>query len=288
MLAGKCTDTSKLKYPVLATPKLDGIRCIMSKNGPLSRKLIEIPNKHIFATLKKDLHQFALDGELMVLRTNGTLMDFNDIQSSVMKEEGTPNFTYHVFDIVDTTKTYEDRMNDLKNLSLPSYVVKVLPIKFSTQNELQKYEEKMLQKGYEGVMVRSPKSPYKYGRSTEREQYLLKIKRFEDSEATILDSDELMHNTNETTIDNLGHSKRSSKKEGLVPSGKLGAFVVQDIETGKKFKVSTGMTDEQRTSYWTTRKELIGKIVKYKHQGSGAKDLPRFPVFLGFRDERDM
>lgn len=283
MLAGKCTDASKLKYPILATPKLDGIRCLMTKDGPVSRMLKNIPNKHIFETMKKDLSHLPLDGELMVPGAT-----FNQIQSHVMTMEGKPNFQYFVFDLIDTKKTYEQRMEDLRSLVLPSYVVKILPTQINTEEELSELEQKFLNEGYEGVMVRTPKSPYKYGRSTEREQYLLKIKRFEDSEAIILDFEELMHNTNEATIDNLGLTKRSSKKDGMVPSGILGSFFVQDVENGKRFKVSSGMTEEERALYWLERDNLHGKLLKYKFQPSGAKDLPRFPTFLGLRDEIDM
>jgi DNA ligase-1 len=72
----------------------------------------------------------------------------------------------------------------------------------------------------------------------------------------------------------------------MIPAGTLGAFVVRDGD--KEFKVATGMTAEERQLYWDTQDEMLGKLVKYKFQPSGAKDLPRFPTFLGIRHPDDL
>ena len=73
----------------------------------------------------------------------------------------------------------------------------------------------------------------------------------------------------------------------MVPAGVLGAFTVE-MPDGKQFKVSTGMTAEDRANYWENRESMLGQLVKYKFQEAGAKDLPRFPVFLGIRHPDDM
>ena len=108
----------------------------------------------------------------------------------------------------------------------------------------------MLSKGAEGVMVRTPDGPYKEGRATERSGWLVKVKRFVDSEAEVLGSFEEMHNENEKEENELGRSKRSSKAEGLVPSGRLGGFDVRDLKTGVEFSVGSGFTAEMKEEYW--------------------------------------
>jgi len=283
MLAETCEDLEKLNFPVLASPKLDGIRALKINNEAMSRKFIAIPNTHIqslFAALPD-----GLDGELMV---NG--QTFNQIQSSVMTEGGAPNIEYWVFDYVKSSlKTpYEQRMKDLSALALPPFCIKVIPKLINNVNELMICEAECLAAGYEGVMIRSPGSPYKCGRSTAREGYLLKIKRFKDSEAVVLDLKERMHNANEAEIDELGHTKRSSHKANLIPDGTLGKFVVRDLTSGIEFDIGTGMDDALRQEVWDNKKNYIDKIVKYKYQEAGMKDKPRFPVFLGFRDPRDI
>jgi len=283
MLADTCEDPGLLSFPVLASPKLDGIRSLKIKGKAQSRKFIDIPNEHIqdmFKALPNNL-----DGELMI--KGGT---FNQIQSAVMSEDGTPAIEYWVFDYVSSgiATPYHVRMQELEALDLPAWCVKVIPKLIHNVDELMKYEAECLAKGFEGIMVRSLEGPYKCGRSTVREAYLLKIKRFKDSEAIILDLQERMHNGNEAQKDAFGRTKRSSHKANLVPDGTLGKFVVRDLKSDVEFDIGTGMDDALRQEIWDHRKKYVGKIVKYKYQEAGMKDKPRFPVFLGFRDPRDM
>jgi DNA ligase-1 len=215
---------------------------------------------------------------------------FNETQGDVMRESGTPDIRYYVFDYVkdDVNKPYSERIDDLKALNLPSYCKKLVPIPIKDEKELLEYEKQVLKDGYEGVMLRTYGGPYKQGRSTVKEGHLLKLKRFKDSEAKIIGFEEQMHNSNEQTKDAFGYSKRSSHKAGMVPMDTLGAFIVQDIKTGVTFKVSTGMDAKTRKEVWDNRDSYKGKLLKYKYQEVGQKDLPRFPVWLGFRDVRDL
>jgi len=272
-------DLNTLTLPVLCTPKYDGIRCVIRDGVVLSRTLKPIPNLHVRTLLKECPDD--LDGELIVPESS-----FNATQSAVMRVEGTPNVRYYVFDLIRDAP-YEQRMKELESLPLPDVCVKVLPVRISTKTSLFAYEERCTREGYEGIMVRSPTGPYKYGRSTEKQGYLLKMKRFLDAEARIIDFEELMHNENEALVDERGYTKRSSHRDGKVPGDTLGCFLVE-TDDHRVFRVSTGLTAEQRQLYWDTRSDLLGKLVKYKYQESGAKDLPRFPVFLGFRSEDDM
>ena len=155
-------------------------------------------------------------------------------------------------------------------------------------DELSNFEEKCLTEGYEGVIIKDAFSPYKYGRSTVKEGYMLKIKRYKDSEAKIISVEELMSNTNQAVINNLGKTERSNHKAGMVPQNTLGALVVEDLQTQVQFHIGTGFDQELRDQLWKQKDSLIGKIVKYKYFGYGQVDKPRHPVFLGFRDERDM
>lgn len=271
---------NSVKYPVLCSPKFDGIRCVILEGNGLSRKLKPIPNRHVQSLLQTCPDK--LDGELIIPRKS-----FNHTQSAIMSEEGTPNFVFYVFDIIDTKAPYQDRMEKLKELELPRFCKKVLPVEISDEEELLKYERESVEDyEFEGIMIRDPDGPYKYGRSTPKQGYLSKLKRFTDAEAEIVGFEELQHNTNEAKEDELGLSKRSHKKEGMVPAGTLGAFIVKS--DGKTFKVATGMTADERQEYWDKRPSMIGQLVKYKFQESGAKDLPRFPVFLGIRPPEDL
>jgi len=155
--------------------------------------------------------------------------------------------------------------------------------------DLQHAEEHFLDQGYEGVMLRAyhgPSSYYKFGRSTVKEGGLLKLKRFVDSEARVVGVEEEMANMNEATTDALGHTKRSAHAEGKVGKGRLGALICETPE-GVRFNIGTGFDAAQRELFWRERDKLIGQLAKYKHFPIGVKDAPRFPVFLGWRDEDD-
>ena len=158
-----------------------------------------------------------------------------------------------------------------------------------TAEELAAYEETCLAQGYEGVMIRRPLAPYKHGRSTLKEGFLLKLKRFTDAEATIIGFEEKMHNANEAKTNELGRTKRSSAKDGLVPAGVLGAFILR-LPNGVEFNCGSGLNDFQRKKWWTPayKAALMGKLVKFKYQAHGTDVAPRSPIFLGIRDESDL
>lgn len=286
LLAGTLEDVSTLKFPVLATPKLDGIRVLKVDGKAVTRKFKPIPNHHIRILLEKHLPD-GVDGEVM---TSGT---FNDIQSKVMSHDGEPNFTLYVFDYVkdDLNKPYTERVCDMSSAltsKVPFDVVILRPVLLTSAEELLAFERECLSQGYEGVMLRKPDSKYKCGRSTLKEQILLKLKRFLDAEARVVGFEEKMHNDNEKERDEFGLSKRSSKKDGLKPANTLGALIVEDIKTGVKFGIGSGFDDAMKKEIWTHRDKYLNKLVKYKYQSVGQKDAPRFPVFLGFRSKLDI
>ena len=282
MLATKA-DYSKIKYPVLATPKLDGIRCLMVDGVAMSRSMKPIPNKYIREQLK-GLH--GLDGELML---NG---DFNDVLSGIMSVDGEPDFTYHVFDSFDKPEQeYEDRIEHL-DWDIPSdydSIISLLtPIKIRNEQDLEAYLEECLANGYEGVMIRQPDSPYKFGRSTVNQGYLLKIKRFLDTEGTLLRVTEKMTNGNELEQDELGYAKRKSCKANLIPAGTAGGVVVnwQGHEVGLGF--GPGITDAIKQDIWDRRKELKDELTKFSYQELSKDGIPRFGKMLSFRHKDDL
>lgn len=279
MLAAKLDNLSKISYPVFCTAKIDGIRCLMVNGQAVSRRLKPIRNKHV-QKLMSTLPD-GLDGEL-ILRNS---MKFNEISSAIMRESGEPDFLYCVFDVIERDP-YLTRMMTLTDLDLPEFVQKIIPLKIEDEEALLSYEETCLANGFEGVMLRNGSGPYKHGRSTVREGWLMKWKRFLDAEAEVIGFAERMHNANPKTRDNLGHAKRSSHKENLSPTGTLGKLIVRR-DDGLEFGVGTGFDDATRQEIWDNQGEYLGKLVKYRFQPHGVKEAPRFPTFLGFRDRSD-
>ena len=286
MLAGKCEHPDALSFPVLATPKLDGIRCLKINGRALTRSFKPVSNRFTRGWIEANLPD-GLDGELIVKGTT-----FSETAGHIGRESGEPDFTFAVFDYVSdgVDVPYACRMQELRRLPEFAHVEKILPVEIRDAVQLADYEEKCLDGGYEGVMIRTPDSPYKCGRSTEREGWLLKIKRFEDAEAVVLDTYEGMSNHNEAQRDAFGRTKRSSAQAGKVGRGELGGFIVRIPKTGVEFRLGYNhvLGGIDRLTLWEQRASLIGKLVKFMHQPSGAKEAPRFPKFIGFREAWDL
>ena len=283
MLAGKVEDMAAVKYPVLVTPKLDGIRCLKINGKAVTRTFKPIPNIYIRAWVERNVPD-GMDGELMC---EGT---FQEATGGVMRESGEPRFTYYVFDYVkdDLNKSYAGRIADLIASGINGNCRVVIPITVTNEAGLKAMEEQFIDDGYEGLMMRTPDSPYKCGRSTEREGYLLKMKRFEDDEAIVIAINEQMHNENEAEKDAFGRTKRSTAKAGLVGSGVAGGFIVRCKKFRNDFGIGMG-DSAMAKEVWANREKYIGAIVKFKYQPIGStSDAPRFPGFVGFRDKRDI
>jgi len=291
MLAVAIKDTSSLKYPVYCTPKIDGIRCLKVNGNVVTRNLKPFPNNFIRNKLTA-LCPDGFDGEIVVPGKT-----FNEIQSLVMTQEGEPDFMYCVFDYVSSTlkEPYKSRMLNLNIWELQNYkrikdevnIQFLFPEHCGSEDELMLIEQRYLKQGYEGAMIRDPIGPYKLGRSTLREGYLLKLKRFGDSEATILDFEEKMLNQNSKEVSELGLSKRSTHLEGMTPADTLGSLLVKDLYSNQIFYIGSGLNDDLRKEIWHNRDNYKGKTITYKFQSIGMKEggLPRFPIFKSFRSD---
>ncbi len=284
MLAATPDTLDNLEYPVLASPKYDGIRCIVINGEAFSRNLKPIPNRHIARTIKA-AGITGLDGELIVRGT------FQDVTSAVMSEDGEPDFEYHVFDsYLISAMPFADRIKAVKGFVKQAklrWLKAVDHVVIRSAEQLVEYERACVEdRGFEGVMLRKPDGPYKYGRSTMREGYLMKVKRFTQEEAEVVGYEEQETNLNIATKDELGRTKRSSHKAGKKLAGVLGALRVKN--KWGEFNVGTGFDYAQRVALWSEREKLVGRIVTFKYNRAGMKDVPRFPVFIGFRDPRDM
>jgi DNA ligase-1 len=291
MLAATHTKPELLGFPIIASPKIDGVRCVIFDGVAYSRTLKPIPNRAVQKWAKANAFLLdGLDGELVV----GPATAPNVMQattSGVMRKDGEPDFAFHAFDFVPLdSECFSSRAKVLErhlyDETLPSmfYVPHRL---IQTHDELNRYERECLALGYEGVMLRDPEGGYKFGRSTERERGLVKLKRFSDAEAIVIGFEEEMHNGNEATRDALGRTGRSSTRAGLVGKGTLGALQVRGND-GQVFNIGTGFTAEQRVEIWRDHPAYFGSTVKYKYFAHGVKDAPRHPVFIGFRHKEDM
>ena len=222
MLAHKYNE-DKADYPAFIQPKLDGVRCLFTAKGAVSRANNQFMNvQHIEQALKPFFAKnptAILDGELY---NHGLKDDFEKIISLVKKRKPTDAdraeakelVQFHVYD-VPTMKigTYTDRYLFLCTLTYTYPICKVTTELALDFDEAKKMHDKNLKLGYEGSIYRTTYGKYKGTRSWD----LMKFKDFHDAEATII-----------------GYEIGKGKREGT-----LGKFIMQDYE-GNKFGCPPG------------------------------------------------
>jgi DNA ligase-1 len=201
--------------PVYIQPKLDGVRCLFTKDGAYSRTGKKFMNlAHIELALIpffKQQPDVVLDGELY----NHELKDdFEKIISLVRKQKPTADdrleakqlVQFHVYDYFDGVMydSYQIRMGQLACSDIYDEQIKHVPtLLVDSYSYARTLHEEFLEDGYEGSIIRL-NGLYKHGRSYD----LMKFKDFSDAEATIVGYE-------------LGKGKRT---------GTLGKFLMMDDE----------------------------------------------------------
>jgi len=184
MLAGGYKENDD--FPIIAQPKLDGIRCIANKSGLWTRANKPITScPHIWNEIKGifDEHpEYVFDGELY---NHEIKDDFNKITSLVRKQKSTEYdileseklVQYHVYDMYDTSESdlvFSSRFFRLGMTLSDMNAIKVVEtISVQSQESLDNLYGQWMEDGYEGQMVRYD-MPYENKRS----KYLLKRKEF--------------------------------------------------------------------------------------------------------------
>jgi DNA ligase-1 len=286
-------DLATIKYPMFASTKLDGIRCIFIEGKMLSRSLKEIPNKQLQEKYQhlKDFskkNNVILDGELY-----GVNMTFQEITHAVMsddlddKGEVLPEkLKFFCFDaIIDTPNMpFEDRQKYVSKLKLAD-VVLVEQILIHKKEDVDDMFEKVLEKGFEGLILKSKTGIYKFGRVTAKSGDAYKCKPFMTFDSKIIRVEERFLNTSESYTNELGRSQKHSFKDNKVSTGIAGCFVV--LFEGLEQKVVITGDESFRKEIWTNKNKYIGKMIEFKGMMVGSKEKVRHPVFIRFREDKE-
>jgi DNA ligase-1 len=258
-------EKAKVKFPIYSQPKLDGIRCIIRKDGMWTRtgkKLIAAP--HIYEALKplfEATPDLIFDGELY---SDKFANDFDSLCSIVKKTKPThedlalsaAQMEYHIYDLPSYKHTFSKRLNVLAKTKLPKCCKMVATYILQNDKEVEAQHELYVTQGYEGQMLRL-NGLYENKRS----KSLLKHKSFIDEEYTILGVEEGIGN-----------------KTGMV-----GSFIFES-KSGKRYNCSPKFNWERCTEMWEQRETLIGKQATVKYFNLTPQGVPRFPYCIAIRD----
>jgi DNA ligase-1 len=234
--------------------KLDGVRAYWDGRRFLSR----LGNEYFApAWFIEGLPPIPLDGELW-----GGRKKFQRTVSIARRKDQTDawrELTFLVFDAPSLDAPFEERLGGARRElreRLPRFAQLHEHHTCEGTEHLRKELARVESLGGEGLMLREPGSRYEVGRS----HTLLKVKTFKDDEARVV-----------------AHAAGSGRHKG-----RLGALVVEMVN-GTRFNVGTGMSDTERRE-----PPPVGAIVTFRYQELSDAGVPRFPSYVGLRDDIEL
>jgi DNA ligase-1 len=279
---------SKVAGQKLIEVKLDGVRVITivypdgrvdqySRNG---KELVNFEHiKNQFAEIAHELDEpYVFDGEIMS-------SSFQDLMKQVHRKSNVKanDAILYLFDILtleDFQKgkskvSQQERSDMLRNWYYEGEMFLVLENVQILEQELvdldtdagqktfKEINQKAIDGGYEGIMIKDPAAPYECKRS----HSWLKLKPFIEVSLEVI-------NVEEGTGRN---------------TGRLGALVCSGSENSQRITVNvgSGFSDDDRIEFWRSRDSLLGQVVEVRADAitmnqDGTYSL-RFPRFLRFR-----
>lgn len=268
----------KLKY-WYASRKIDGVRCsFYYKDGEVrtaSRGGEHYDYSTTFMRNNPKLIQFfenhpdiVLDGELY--KHGKSLQQISGAARLEKTTSGMDWLEYYIYDIMDSTKTFEERLEILHDieseLSLgfnPNKEWEEGELRFQMVPQekvvgwtnIQKLHDKYVSEGFEGVVIRDPSKVYNFGGRTNA---MIKVKMYKDAEFEIV-----------------------GYEEGLRPEDMV--FVCQ-TELGAKFEAKPMGPRELKYEYLDRMDEIIGKMATVKYFYLSDEGVPLQPVLKCIRD----
>lgn len=291
MLAAKYTGNENLEV-YSATPKLDGIRCLVNSKEAISRTGRPISNielrKELIFLAGKLLDNYPmvdyLDGELATVQQNDTT--WAKTSSIVMSyEKNYDPIQYTIFDFMPKEKLFYRDLSYANRFEILLSMDKYFPYSrfnmihnydISSHKELTELLDKFIEYGYEGIMLNHIDALYKHGRSVPNGE-LIKVKKWDYNESRVVGVIEHTYNLGAPERDRDGVIRRSKAQDNLIGTDTLGSLL---LENG--LRVGTGLTDKQRKELWENKP--IGMICRYKYLPSVSK-LPRHPVFVSWQKD---
>jgi DNA ligase-1 len=279
---------NSITFPCFVQPKLDGLRCIMYRN-PVTGELhcqsrtgsyFETMD-HIKTSLGPVFAKFPhviFDGELYT-----TEIPFEELAGLIKKKKLTPAdkdrlcvIEYHIYDVVDETKPFEDRHAMLRKIfarhaassllsphshhpdHMPLFIRLVPTTEAKTPADFKAQFSEFIEAGYEGIMLRNKQGMY---RCNYRSHDLQKYKEFLEDEFSIV-----------------GFTQGDGRDKGTI-------IWICVTKEGKEFNVRPRGTMEHRRKLFQTGEKYVGKKLTIIYQELTEEGKPRFPVGKDVRDK---
>lgn len=232
--------------------KLDGVRAYWNGQRLLSRQGNVL---HAPAWFIAGFPATPLDGELWIGR--GSFEEVSGIVRQLTPDDDQwRKVRYMIFDLPIGDLAFDQRLAHLEDLLATLAIPHLQPVrqfKVADQASLMKELDRVVRQGGEGLMLHRGAALYR----AERSDDLLKLKTYDDAEATVI-----------------RYLPGKGKYKDM-----MGALLVETMP-GVRFKIGTGFTDAQRAD-----PPQIGTVITFKHFGVTKKGIPRFASFLRVRSD---
>lgn len=259
----------------IVEPKLDGVRCIAfvegnsvklwTRNGRLLTNFTKIEEQLLYMYGGSNV---AIDGELLCEKNQ-----FSRLMSNLFRintnDEMLKTITYNTFDILPLIDFREQnssiplatRKRALKTPPKNCDLIQKVEFKaVSSMEEIQELFANYVEEGYEGVMIKDCKAPYKWKRTDD----WIKLKPTDDYTICITSCNE-----------------GTGKYEGQL--GSFNGYYIEDPSITAN--VGSGLTDDMRVEFWSRKEEFIGaKIDIISDKITDTKSF-RFPIFKRLRPD---
>jgi len=279
---------AKLTGAKILQPKLDGVRAITvidyesksvtmyTRNGKVLENFGHI-TEYLEGFMEEFGRSYILDGEVVS-------RSFQDLMKQVHRKDNVQatDARLCLFDIlplvefkagksVMAQKRRSAFLKNFENIFNDSGFIEIIPQievnldEFMGEIEYKDYNKKMVEEGFEGIMIKDPNAPYECKRTAS----WMKSKPFIEVSLTVTAVEE-------------GTGRNQDR---------LGALVVEGTDDGKYIvvNVGSGFSDEQRSEFWAAKDTLIGQVVEVRADAAtrsqDSEDMwsLRFPRFLRFR-----
>jgi len=248
-------------YPAFVQPKLDGVRCIATRTGDKIKYTSREENEFTAVShLTPHLLRLMRDGDSWDGELYTKQLTFQEIVSAVKRNKtinpDTKKIEYWVYDCV-MKDGFEIRHMYVDACIKNGGPIKPVPtILVNTEADMLACHKVMLQKGYEGTIIRNIYGLYVPKRTKDLQKY----KDMVDDEFTII-----------------GGKEGEGKDKGCI------VFICKTKE-GKEFDCRPNGEYERRERWYQVRNKLIGKQLTVQYQGFTDEGKPRFPIGLTIRD----
>ena len=279
---------AKLTGAKILQPKLDGVRAITvidyesksvtmyTRNGKVLENFGHI-TEYLEGFMEEFGRSYILDGEVVSQSFNSLMTqvhrksDVNATDARLCLFDILPLVEFKAGKSVMAQKRRSAFLKNFENIFNDSGFIEIIPQievnldEFMGEIEYKDYNKKMVEEGFEGIMIKDPNAPYECKRTAS----WMKSKPFIEVSLTVTAVEE-------------GTGRNQDR---------LGALVVEGTDDGKYIvvNVGSGFSDEQRSEFWAAKDTLIGQVVEVRADAAtrsqDSEDMwsLRFPRFLRFR-----